>query len=232
MAKQFEVELENLHKNLMSMGISVGEQLYQATKSFIEHDKVAAQHVIDKDPEINQNEIDLEKQALNMMALQQPVASSFREIVSILKASYDLERIGDQAVGIGRETIKIKGNDRAPEIENMISKMTSDVRKMLEEALDAYFHEDAVAARRIANFDDIIDKDCDQIREALDKLDSDSLIPATTSYLMVARFLERSGDHVVSITEWIIYSQTGHIVELNGINHKELPPHSKSDSLD
>lgn len=220
MAKQFEVELEKLHQHLMDMGINVSEQLYQATKSFIEHDKILAETVIKQDDGINQSEIDLEKQALSMMALEQPVASSFREIISILKASYDLERIGDQAVGIARETIHIKGNQRVPEIETMIAKMTGDVRKMLEEALDAYFKADAAAARKIATFDDTIDQDYHQIRQAISGLTDEAVIPASTSYLLVTRFLERSGDHVVSITEWVIYSQTGHIVELNGDYNK------------
>lgn len=220
MAKQFEVELEKLHQHLMDMGINVSEQLYQATKSFIEYDKALAETVIKQDDGINQSEIDLQKQALYMMALEQPVASSFREIISILKASYDLERIGDQAVGIARETIQIKGNQRVPEIEAMIAKMTGDVRKMLEGALDAYFKADAAAARKIATFDDTIDQDYHQIRQAISGLTDETVIPASTSYLLVTRFLERSGDHVVSITEWVIYSQTGHIVELNGDYNK------------
>ncbi|MDN6043132.1 MAG: phosphate signaling complex protein PhoU [Lactobacillus sp.] len=220
MAKQFEVELEKLHQHLMDMGINVSEQLYQATKSFIEHDKALAETVIKQDDGINQSEIDLEKQALYMMALEQPVASSFREIISILKASYDLERIGDQDVGIARETIQIKGNQRVPEIEAMIAKMTGDVSKMLEEALDAYFKADAAAARKIATFDDTIDQDYHQIRQAISGLTDETVIPASTSYLLVTRFLERSGDNVVSITEWGIYSQTGHIVELNGDYNK------------
>ncbi|MFD1410153.1 phosphate signaling complex protein PhoU [Lapidilactobacillus gannanensis] len=220
MGQQFFDELKSLQTNFMDMGINVSEQIYQSTKSFIDHDKQLAQQVIDHDRMINGSEVSLEKQALYLMALQQPVATNFREIVSILKASADLERIGDHAVGIARETIYIKGNQRIPEVEEMIAAMTNSVRKMLEEALDAYFRENVSVAEKVAATDHEIDQQYVQIRQALTnspQLDSE-LAPASASYLMVARFLERIGDHIVNISEWIVYSKTGNIVELG--NHR------------
>lgn len=220
MGQQFFDELKSLQTNFMDMGINVSEQIYQSTKSFIEHDKQLAQQVIDHDRTINGTEVSLEKQALYLMALQQPVATNFREIISILKASADLERVGDHAVGIARETIYIKGNQRIPEVEEMIAAMTNSVRKMLEEALDAYFHENVTVAEKVAATDDEIDQKYVQIRQALTnspQLDGE-LAPASASYLMVARFLERIGDHIVNISEWIVYSKTGNIVELG--NHR------------
>ncbi|WP_261806992.1 phosphate signaling complex protein PhoU [Lapidilactobacillus luobeiensis] len=217
MAQQFFDELKSLQTNFMNMGITVSEQIYQSTKSFIDHDKKLAHAVITTDHDINENEIDLEKQALYLMALQQPVATNFREVISILKASSDLERIGDHAVGIARETIYIKGNQRIPEVEEQIAEMTNSVRKMLEEALDAYFHEDATVAENVAKADLGIDQQFMTIRKSITDTESQSvdLAPASASYLMVARFLERIGDHIVNITEWIVYSKTGNIVELS-----------------
>ncbi|WP_125769055.1 phosphate signaling complex protein PhoU [Lapidilactobacillus wuchangensis] len=220
MGQQFFDELKSLQTNFMDMGINVSEQIYQSTKSFIDHDKQLAQQVIDHDRKINGTEVSLEKQALYLMALQQPVATNFREIISILKASADLERVGDHAVGIARETIYIKGNQRIPEVEEMIANMTNSVRKMLEEALDAYFHENVTVAEKVAGADDEIDQQYIQIRQSLTnspQLDGE-LAPASASYLMVARFLERIGDHIVNISEWIVYSKTGNIVELG--NHR------------
>lgn len=91
-----------------------------------------AQSVIDEDVQTNTDEMKLEKQALSLIALQQPVATDFRVIISILKASSDLERIGDHAVSIARETIRVKGNPRIPKVEKSIAKMTEEVRHMLE----------------------------------------------------------------------------------------------------
>ena len=90
----FYDELRKLKVRFMEMGINVSEQIYRSTKSFIEHDKELANEIVNDDQEINSGEIQLENQALKLIALQQPVASDFRTIVSVLKASSDLERIG------------------------------------------------------------------------------------------------------------------------------------------
>ncbi|KRM78697.1 phosphate regulatory protein [Lapidilactobacillus dextrinicus DSM 20335] len=227
--KQFNDELKKLQTNFMDMGITVSEQIYQSTKSFIDHDKPLAQKIVAQDPQINKAEIDLEKQALYLMALQQPLATNFRQVISILKASSDLERIGDHAVGIAQETIYIKGNPRIPEIEVLIANMTSNVRKMLEEVLDAYFRGDEIAAQHIAQTDEEIDQQFSQIRQQLTSgLEQNTdLAAASASYLMVARFLERIGDHVVNISEWTVYSETGDIIELSD-DQKRVKGHQET----
>lgn len=141
----FYDELRKLNVRFMEMGINVSEQIYRSTKAFIEHDKELANEVVSDDQEINGGEMQLENQALKLIALQQPVASDFRTIVSVLKASSDLERIGDHAVSIAKETILVKGNPRVPQIEEKISAMTADIRKMLEQVLDAYVKADEKA---------------------------------------------------------------------------------------
>ena len=108
----FYDELRKLKVRFMDMGINVSEQIYRSTKSFIEHDKELANEIVNDDQEINSGEIQLENQALKLIALQQPVASDFRTIVSVLKASSDLERIGDHAKNIAEIIIYIvKGTD-------------------------------------------------------------------------------------------------------------------------
>ena len=102
----FYDELRKLNVRFMEMGINVSEQIYRSTKAFIEHDKELANEVVSDDREINGGEMQLENQALKLIALQQPVASDFRTIVSVLKASSDLERIGDHAVSIAKEDRK------------------------------------------------------------------------------------------------------------------------------
>ena len=201
----------------MEMGINVSEQIYRSTKSFIEHDKELANEIVNDDQEINSGEIQLENQALKLIALQQPVASDFRTIVSVLKASSDLERIGDHAVSIAKETILVKGNPRVPQIEEKISAMTADIRKMLEQVLDAYVKADEKSARNIAQEDKKIDEQYKVCRDLIVKemQHETKTAVATSSYLLVARLLERIGDHIVNLSEWIVYSKNGHLVELN-----------------
>lgn len=201
----------------MEMGINVSEQIYRSTKAFIEHDKELANEVVSDDQEINGGEMQLENQALKLIALQQPVASDFRTIVSVLKASSDLERIGDHAVSIAKETILVKGNPRVPQIEEKISAMTADIRKMLEQVLDAYVKADEKSARNIAQEDKKIDEQYKVCRNLIVKemQHETKTAVATSSYLLVARLLERIGDHIVNLSEWIVYSKNGHLVELN-----------------
>lgn len=201
----------------MEMGINVSEQIYRSTKAFIEHDKELANKVVSDDQEINGGEMQLENQALKLIALQQPVASDFRTIVSVLKASSDLERIGDHAVSIAKETILVKGNPRVPQIEEKISAMTADIRKMLEQVLDAYVKADEKSARNIAQEDKKLDEQYKVCRNLIVKemQHETKTAVATSSYLLVARLLERIGDHIVNLSEWIVYSKNGHLVELN-----------------
>lgn len=213
----FYDELRKLNVRFMEMGINVSEQIYRSTKSFIEHDKELANEIVNDDQEINSGEIQLENQDLKLIALQQPVASDFRTIVSVLKASSDLERIGDHAVSIAKETILVKGNPRVPQIEEKISAMTADIRKMLEQVLDAYVKADEKSARNIAQEDKKIDEQYKVCRDLIVKemQHETKTAVATSSYLLVARLLERIGDHIVNLSEWIVYSKNGHLVELN-----------------
>ena len=219
----FEDELKKLHGKFTEMGINVSEAIYRASKSFIDHDKALAQQVIDHDEQINEEEVNLEDQALMLIALQQPVATDFRRIIIVLKASSDLERIGDHAVGIARESIELKGEHRVAEIEDDIAEMTNNVRAMLEEVLDAYVKEDAMEAKRIADANQKIDDAYVEVREktiATMKQDAKG-ITGSTSYLMVASYLERIGDHIGNVAEWVVYNKTGHIAELTPDQHPE-----------
>lgn len=212
----FYDELRKLNVRFMEMGINVSEQIYRSTKAFIEHDKELANEVVSDDREINGGEMQLENQALKLIALQQPVASDFRTIVSVLKASSDLERIGDHAVSIAKETI-LSREIRACRRLRKISAMTADIRKMLEQVLDAYVKADEKSARNIAQEDKKIDEQYKVCRDLIVKemQHETKTAVATSSYLLVARLLERIGDHIVNLSEWIVYSKNGHLVELN-----------------
>lgn len=130
------------------MGTAVSGQIAQATQSYIDHDKAAAQSLVTHDQSINGNEVDLEKQALTLMTLQQPVADDFRAVVSILKASADLERIGDHATSIASETIRVKGSHRNQSVEVKIASLSQQIRDMLTTALTAFNANDATQAEK------------------------------------------------------------------------------------
>lgn len=216
----FKEELKRLLERFTEMGLDVGEQIYQATKSFIDHDRELAQSVIEHDEKVNVAEVRLEDQAINLMALQQPVANDFRQVIVVLKASSELERIGDHAVGIAKETIRIKGHQRDAIIEAEIAEMTHSIRGMLDATIDAYVKDDGRLAKEIIDANHQIETSFKKIRQSIaSKMKNDAkVVTGGTGYLMVASYLERIGDHVINVVEWIMYNQTGKITELSGDN--------------
>lgn len=217
MRKLFSNELNRLHDQFMQMGINTSEQIYQATKAFNMHDNNLAKEVIEDDQNTNGEEINLEKEAFDFIALQQPVATDLRIIMVILKASSDLERIGDHAVSIAQETIRGESDHRLPTVEQKIADMTSQIRTMLEQAMDSYVRNDVDLAKSIAEEDLNVDKKYIMTRAVVTDAIQDGEITAKmgSSYLMVDRLLERIGDHIVNLAEWTVYVATGEMVELN-----------------
>ena len=217
MRRLFEDELNDLHVRFSEMGMMVNEAIYKSVKAFINHDKQLAREVIADDHKINERETDLERKSFELIALQQPVSTDLRVIVTIMKASSDLERMGDHAVSIAKSTIRVKGNTRVPDIEKDIADMADKVKQMVEEVLDAYVKEDRKKAIKIADEDVAINAYSDNIYDdCIKEMQRDSeTVVGSMDYMLVASYLERIGDYVTNICEWIVYLRTGKVVELN-----------------
>lgn len=210
-------ELKKLNTQFMEMGVFVNDDIDDATRAFVDHDKKKAQLMIDDEAKIPHESLDIQKKALKLMALQQPVATDFRVVISILKATTDLERIGENAMSIALETIRVKGNPRIPEVEEIISRMTHNVRHMLIQILTAYVQDDDRMAKEVAGRDTEIDEDYVKARKLIvDGIENDpTAAVASSSYFVVTRLLERIGDHIVNLAMWVVYKTTGELTELS-----------------
>ncbi|MDE7056643.1 MAG: phosphate signaling complex protein PhoU, partial [Lactobacillus sp.] len=206
-------ELKKLNTQFMEMGVSVNDAIDHATRAFVDHDKKTSQKMVDNEERIPEESLDIQKKALKLMALQQPVATDFRVVISILKATTDLERIGENAMSIAWETIRVKGNPRIPEVEEIISSMTHDVRHMLIQVLTAYVQDDEKMAKEVAAKDTKIDEAYVKARKLIvDGIENDpSKAVASSSYFVVTRLLERIGDHIVNLAMWVVYKTTGEL---------------------
>lgn len=213
---QFEEELLNLHNQFYEMGMMVSSALHKSVRAYIDHDKKIANEVIDSDVEINNMEVKLEKKSFEMIALQQPVTTDLRMIITVMKASSDLERMADHAVSIAKSTIRLKGEIRIPEIEKDVSDMSDYVKKMVDNVLIAYIKTDQKDARMIAKMDDRVNEYFSNIyNDTIKYMQSNpETVISGTDYLHVATYLERIGDYVTNICEWIVYLATGKITEL------------------
>ena len=217
MRKIYEEELANLHVHFSEMGMMVNEAIYKSVKAFTNHDKELAQQVIENDVVINARETELEKKCFELIALQQPVTSDLRKIVTVMKASADLERMGDHAVSVAKSTIRVKGTKRVPQVEADIAQLSEKVKLMVEGVLEAYIKEDANKAKELATAINEIDNGFYAIyQQCIDEMKVDAeLVLGATDYMLVARYLKRIGDYVTNICEWIVYLKTGKVVELN-----------------
>ncbi|MBC6349050.1 phosphate signaling complex protein PhoU [Lactobacillus melliventris] len=209
-------ELKKLNARFMEMGVLVNDLIDRGTRSFVEHDKKAAQQMIAEDKEVAKEAVKIEKKALELMALQQPVATDFRVVISILKATTDLERIGENANSIAIETVRVKGNPRLPDVEKIISNMTHQVREMLVQVLTAYVQENENDARQMVLGHAKVYKDYKNARQMIiDGVEQEpDAAVASASYFVIIRLLERISDHIVNLASWVIYKTSGELFEL------------------
>ena len=198
------------------MGNEVLSQINRTVRAFVTHDRELARQVIEDDAEVNDYEVKLEKKSLEIIALQQPVSQDLRTVITVLKASSDLERMGDHAVSIAKATVRMKGEVRIESVEDAISKMGRDVKNFVEETLNVYLNGNVDQAYAVAALDEKINQYFDDIRDlATEEIKQNpELIVTGRDYFQVISYLERIGDYAKNICEWVVYFETGKIIEL------------------
>ena len=213
---QLEEDLAKLHNQFYAMGTEVLSQINRTVRAFVTHDRELAKEVIEEDAEVNEYEVNLEKKSLEIIALQQPVSQDLRTVITVLKASSDVERMGDHAVSIAQATIRMKGEVRIQSVEEEISKMGRDVKNFVEAALELYLNGDVDKAYEVAAMDEKINQYFDDIRDlATQEIKANpDLIVTGRDYFQVISYLERIGDYAKNICEWVVYFETGKIVEM------------------
>ena len=210
MRNRFDMQLETLNSQLIHMGELCEIAINRATKALEKGSMEEAREVREEDEEIDQMEKDIERLCLKLLLQQQPVARDLRQISAALKMITDMERIGDQAADIA-EIIISENKSEAMDIP-MIVKMSEAAGKMVRDSVTAYVEKDLELSRRVMDADDEVDEmfeenknhlihfiaeqKGDQGREAID-------------LIMVAKYLERIGDHATNIAEWVEFSITG-----------------------
>ncbi|MDS8704301.1 phosphate signaling complex protein PhoU [Streptococcus pneumoniae] len=213
---QFEEDLEKLHNQFYAMGQEVLSQINRTVRAFVTHDRDLAKEVIEDDAEVNEYEVKLEKKSFEMIALQQPVSQDLRTVLTVLKAVSDVERMGDHAVAIAQATIRMKREERIPAVEEEIKKMGREVKSVVEAALDLYLNGSVDDAYRVASMDEQINHYFETIRDlATEEIKKNpEAIVTGRDYFQVISYLERIGDYAKNICEWVVYFETGKIVEL------------------
>jgi phosphate transport system protein len=173
-----------------------------------------ARRVIEEDVKIDDIERDVETQAIDLLARRQPVADDLREIVSALKISSDLERIGDYAKNIAKRATVINQSPPLKPI-SVIPEMSRVARRMINDVLDAFIERDAAKALAVWQRDEQIDELYNSLfRELLTyMMESPNAITPCTHLLFVAKNIERVGDHITNIAEIVHYVARGELID-------------------
>jgi len=210
MHRHFDELLSDLRGSLVRMGGMAEAMIDKAIRSLLEHNAVRHDEVFREEQQVNNLHIEVDERAIQILALQHPVAADLRLVVMCSKIGGELERIADQAVNICQNTQALLGQ---PPLKPLIDipLMADLARKMLRESLDAFVRQDAALAQQVLDSDDALDAFKDQIfRELLTYMMSDpGTIPRALPLILISRNLERVGDHATNIAEETIYAVQG-----------------------
>lgn len=209
MRNKFDSQLEKLNLELITMGALCEDAISASVKGFLDDDDELCQKAVEAEDEINRKERDIESICMKLLLEQQPVARDLRVISSALKMISDMERIGDQAYDIAEIAKFIKNSNVKSKIH--IKDMAAAATKMVTDSVDSFVKKDVELARAVMAYDDKVDNLFNCVKDELvqliteDKANGEFCI----DLLMIAKYLERIGDHAVNIAEWVEYSITG-----------------------
>jgi len=209
----YQHQLDRLGEDVLYMSEVVIDRLRLALAALEQKDESTARRVIDGDGEINEQYLELESDCVDLIALQQPVASDLRFIAASFKIITDLERVADLAVNLAEYSLSAD-TDTLPEVD--VQAIGTAVTEMVEDAMVAYADEDAELCYELADRDNVVDAQCETASETIvrdllareestDSLDLEAHLADISRLLLTVRDLERIGDHAVNIASRSLY---------------------------
>ncbi len=216
MVEEFHSELNNLKKRVVKMGNLAQDMLNKSVHALKQQDTDLAKQVLDCKGKVAQMDEEIEKDALKLLTLFQPMAKDMREMATILKMITYLTRIGRYGKDIANIALELSSKPHVKELVS-IPYMAKEVDSMINDALTAFEEEDVQSIDGFTTREKTVDELRYSIfRECLTYMMEDSkTIKRCTRYIMVSRYLERCGDHAVKMAEKIYYMVTGEHIDLD-----------------
>ena len=209
--RHFHEQLADVNQRLLEMAERAERLIDRALEALHDRDGAKARSVIEDDARIDALEIEIEQQAIALLALQQPMARDLRFIVGAIKVSSDVERIGDHAVNIAEATLRLIDADSTLAPGREIDEMARRARAMLGDALDAFIRSDGALAREVCRADDAVDELMESAFRVLltRMMENPQSISQAIQLLLVARNIERVADLATNIGEDAVYLAEG-----------------------
>lgn len=210
------IKINAINSKLKYMSELVSNQLEAAMIALSENNQNLAEKIMEKDNEIDDLQKEIEEECIKFIATEQPLAKDLRRVFTASKIVTDLERMADLTVDICKI---ISNNDFKEFIEeaNSVWEMEKEIKNMLHLSMEAYLERDTRSAYDICKLDDNIDLYYKEVFKNTLKYvkNNENKITLGTQILFISKYLERIGDHITNICEWIIFSKTGEYVDLN-----------------
>jgi len=234
--KSFHHQLEEIQHDIVRMAAMVTEAVPRGTAVLLDGDLHGAQNLIEGDDPLDALALELEERCYQILALQQPMASDLRAIVTAIRMISEIERSGDLMVNIAKGARRIYGTTFMPRLRGLISQMGDEAMRLFRIAIDAYVERDASMAAALNDLDDRLDGlHREYIQEIFVSHGNGELeIRAAVQLALIGRYYERIGDHAVNIGERVRYMVTGWLPEQTGAARETVRrlAEDQSDDLD
>lgn len=203
---KFAEQMALLLNSVRVMGVDLEEALDKVVDNLENKDVSLAQAIIGGDDDFDNSEVDIERQCLELVLTQTPVATDWREIASCLKLVGDMERIADHCSDISQYTLRLAEKEHVPMPENFMD-MLKVMRQMVYDSISAISENDVNLAQKVMATDDEVDAYFRQMRQDLTALMQQypQLVPQYVDYLMIAKYVERIADHATNIAQWVLF---------------------------
>ena len=214
MQRHFDRDIEEIKQLLLRMGGLVEQQMGDSVRALLERDTELAQHVIERDRDIDQMELTIDQKTIELMAVMQPAASDLRFVATIMKITPELERIADLAQDVCERAIEL---NREPMLKpiSQLPLLAENAQRMVREALDSFVRGDGDLARNVIRHDDVVDQLTeDSFRSLLTyMLENPRNISAAIRLTFIGKYFERMADGATNICEMVVYLVEGKMIK-------------------
>ncbi|MFN2408914.1 MAG: phosphate signaling complex protein PhoU [Halomonas sp.] len=210
-SRQFNQELEELKTHLMAMGGMVEKQVEDAVIALLDSDSRLAEKVRDNDRQVNDLQLQIDDECTRILARRQPAATDLRLVLAVIRATSDLERIGDEASKIARNALSLSESSNTVRGLVEVRHISEHVRKMLRDSLTAFARFDTELAMQVVREDEFVDSEYGSAMRSLMTfmMEDSRSITSVLSVMWVLRALERVGDHANNLAEHVVYLVKG-----------------------